>query len=134
MSKLKLLIAEDQKHAQLFYRKGIQNDSLKNVFSLIIANDGVQAIDYYNELKPDIVVLDYMMPGKTGLDVLKYIREEKSDTSTVVIIASGVSDKDMIAQCADIGIEGYIFKPISVKDIGDQILGFYKKRHPDYSA
>jgi CheY-like chemotaxis protein len=134
VSKLKLLVAEDEKLTQIIYRKGIQNDTYKNIYSLIIANDGEQAIDYYEELKPDVVVLDHIMPGKTGQDVLKFIREEKSDTSTVVIVASGVSEKDMIAQCADIGIDGYIFKPISARDIGNQILGFYKKKYPDYSA
>lgn len=128
VSKLKLLIADDEKLTQLVYRKGIQKDPFKDIFSLIIASDGEQAVDYYNELKPDIVVLDYIMPGKTGLDVLKFIREEKSDTSTVVIMASGVSEKDKIMECAEIGLDGYIFKPISAKDIGDQILNFYKKK------
>jgi len=133
VSKLKLLIAEDEKHTRLGYRKGIQKDSFINIFSLIIANDGDQAVNYYNELKPDIVVLDYMMPGRTGRDVLKFIREEKSDTSTVVIMASGVSEKEKIMECAEIGLEGYIFKPINASSIGDQILGFYMKRYPDYS-
>lgn len=130
MSKLRLLIAEDEKLTQLSYRKGIQKDPFKDIFSLIIANDGEQAIEYYNELKPDIVVLDYLMPGKTGRDVLKFIREEKSDTSTVMIMASGLSEKDKIMECSEIGLDGYIFKPISARDIGDQILGFYRKKAP----
>lgn len=133
MSKLKLLIAEDEKHTQLCYRKGIQKDLFKDIFGLIIASDGEQAVNYYNELKPDIVVLDYMMPGKTGRDVLKIIREEKSDTSTVVIMASGMSEKEKIMECTEIGLDGYIFKPINARDIGDQILGFYKKKYPDYN-
>lgn len=134
MSKLRVLIAEDEKNIRLMFRKGLQKDSFKDIFNLIVANDGEQAIEYYIELKPDIVVTDYMMPGKTGRDVLKFIREEKADTSTVVIMASSISDKEKIMECSEIGLDGYIFKPISARDIGDQILAFYKIKYPDFNA
>lgn len=131
MRKLRLLVAEDEKHVQLQYRKGIQKELFKDIFFLLIAKDGEQALEYYNDLKPDIVVLDHMMPAMTGFEVLKVIREDKADTSTIVIIASGISEKDKIMEFTQVGIDGYIFKPISARDIGDQILKFYKIKYPD---
>ncbi len=131
MGKLKLLIAEDEKVSQMLYRKGIELDKFKDVFDFTIVGDGEEALKTYENIQPDIVVLDIMMPIMSGFIVLKKNRQEQLDRSTVVIMASKLNEENDIKDCARIGIQGYIVKPINAKDIGDRILDCYQKKYPD---
>lgn len=131
MSKLKLLIAEDEKAAQLIYKKAFQENRFNNIFDITIVNDGEEALKTFQGIKPDILVLDIMMPIMSGFNVLKKIREKKSNSSSVVIMVTKLSDKSDIADCAKLGIDGYIIKPIKAGNIGDKILAYYKKRFPE---
>lgn len=131
MSKLKLLVAEDEKITQLLYEKGFQQTPFNDIFELTIVNDGEEALTIFQSIKPDVLVLDIMMPIMSGFTVLKKIREEKTNSSTVVVMASKLSEKSDIADCAKLGIDGYIVKPISAGNIGEKILAYYKRRFPE---
>lgn len=124
MDKLKILIAEDDKLAQIIYEDGLPDDSYEKRF----ANNGEEAIEMYKSWKPDILVLDLIMPIKSGYAVLKEIRQmEAPDKATAIIIASSMADKEDILDCAKLGIQGYITKPIDPSKINDKISDYYQK-------
>ncbi|MBU0729020.1 MAG: response regulator [Proteobacteria bacterium] len=126
MSKLKVLIAEDSKQIQLFYKRGLS----ENEFEIKMANDGMEAIAIYEEWKPDVILLDYMMPNLNGYQFLKDLRENKKDTWTTVIVVTGVTEKNDIVAFAKLGIQGYIVKPFLVEDLALTV----KKHHKANSA
>ncbi len=78
------------------------------------AQDGVEALEKYIELKPDLVTLDVTMPRKGGLEALQDIL--KHDAKAKVLMVSAVTDENFIKQALDSGAKGYIVKPFKTKD------------------
>ncbi len=132
MDKLKILVADDDKTVQLLYQKGLPEDK----FDIKIVGDGSEALETYNSWKPDIVVLDIMMPVKSGYKALKEIREseEGKDEKTVVIMATAMADKNDIMDCLKLGIQGYMVKPFKHTEIAGKIIACYKKARPEKAS
>lgn len=76
---------------------------------------------HYQADKTDIILLDIMMPGIDGIDVLRQIREIDKDIPVVMV--SAITDNDKIIDCLNLGANGYITKPISP----DKIISSVKK-------
>ncbi len=125
MDKLKIVIAEDDGVTQMFYDEGLSDDT----FDKRIVENGQEAVSEYESWNPDIVVLDMMMPIKNGKEALSEIRNVEKDCNrrTMVVMATAITTKEDIHECAKIGIEGYISKPFEVSEISDLILKCYEK-------
>lgn len=117
--KLKLLVVEDNKINLKQYEKKISD----RIFEKALAEDGESATKKYEEWKPDIILLDLMLPCKSGYNLLKEIREE--DPSTAIIVVSSLDSKEDILACAKLGIEGYLVKPVNFSELNLKILEYY---------
>jgi len=122
-NKIKILIVEDSPNINLLYDKGLP----KEVFEKRFAHDGNSAMLAYAEWKPEIIVLDVMLPEKSGYTVLKEIRNVIGDKMTTIIMSTRLSEKDDVTTMMKLGIQGYIIKPFSIRDIGDRILRYLEK-------
>lgn len=125
MAKLKILIAEDKRIDRVIYNKGLPDDVYEKKF----AEDGEETVDKYQSWQPDIILLDLMMPQKSGFSVLQDIREweKNSNKKTAIIVATMLSKKEDIEDCARLGIQGYFIKPIKTADMNKKILNCYQK-------
>lgn len=72
------------------------------------AEDGEQAITLASELKPDVMLLDMVMPGKGGLEVIAAIRQE--ETPIRILVLTSFSDDEMVFPAIKIGADGYLLK------------------------
>jgi DNA-binding response OmpR family regulator len=127
MQKIKALIVDDHKVTQKLLDHALQDD----IFEKMIAEDGKFALDYYREWKPDVILLDILLPVISGYSVLKEIRIKDNDKSTAIIIISSLIAKEDIMDCAKLGIQGYIVKPINFKEICRKVLECFMKAYPD---
>jgi DNA-binding response OmpR family regulator len=125
--KLKVLIAEDDKHVLLTYKAGLIDD----VFEKEFINDGNNVLETYKEWKPDIILLDIMLPGMSGYAVLKAIREDLEDKTTTIVMATSLSDREDVLDCMKLGIQGYFVKPFTRQEIAGKVLGSYQKMNPE---
>lgn len=78
------------------------------------AEDGDKAIQYFTQLKPDVVFLDLILPGKSGIEVLEDLRRVNPNTRIVVITA--VDRKEIDHQLSHKGIHTILRKPFSFGD------------------
>ncbi|MBP7859519.1 response regulator [Patescibacteria group bacterium] len=99
----KILTVDDS----AFMRKVLSDILTKNGHSVIEAENGVQALEVYTEQKPDLVLLDIIMPEEDGISVLKKI----TPLGAKAIIISAVGQDDMIQQAKTSGALDYIVKP-----------------------
>jgi two-component system response regulator HydG len=105
----KLLVVDDEidivEIAQKFFtRRGVET---------FTASGGHEAIRMIQEKNPDLILLDYNLPGLTGKEILKKIREElKLDTK--VIVVTGMDESVVIHETESWGIHGCIRKPIDL--------------------
>lgn len=74
------------------------------------ANGGKEAIELIDSFKPDVILLDLMMPDVTGWDVID--RSKYSKSEMVIIVVSLLSNKDNVDECYELGVNDYITKPI----------------------
>ncbi len=77
-----------------------------------IAETGEDAINKIDTYRPDIILLDLMMPGVDGWDIIKHVREKYSKDEMAIIVTSAITDHDNITECYNMGINDYVAKPI----------------------
>ena len=126
MSKLKVLVIEDSLVFQEFFKEVLIDDIFEKRFS----DDGKDGLDVYRLWKPDIILLDMVLPVMSGYSVLQEIRQSFKDHSTTVIIQTTLSDKEDVTECVKLGIQGYIIKPPDPDETADIILKYYEKTDP----
>ena len=124
VEKLKILIAEDEavtrQLLQIAFRDGEQ-------FEARLVTNGEEALVDYKAWKPDIVLMDIMMPQMNGFATLQAIRQTLKDTTTTVVMVSSVTDKQDIVACAKLGIQGYVLKPFQAKTLAATVVGYHRK-------
>lgn len=127
MNKLKVLIAEDDRGT----RRKYEEDLVKELFEIEFVADGQTALERYRAEKPDLLVLDIMMPNKNGYQVLQDIRKSDKDSPTVIVIVSALGAQDQIKACLDLGVQGYLLKPVKLGELNLKLLEFYGKKYPE---
>jgi DNA-binding response OmpR family regulator len=83
-------------------------------YRTICAEDGAEALARLGSEPVDIVLLDWMMPGLSGLDTLRAIRQNHSHDSLPVIMCTAVGEDDNIVAAIESGANDYVVKPISL--------------------
>ncbi|MBP5429847.1 MAG: response regulator [Elusimicrobiaceae bacterium] len=109
----KILLADDS-HAIRF----LVSEILTNAgFTVIQAEDGQQAIDKTYKENPDLLILDYEMPKKTGFEVVKEVRSRTGYLHTPIIIFTAVTDKSTKLEGLGLDIDDYLTKPADEDEI-----------------
>lgn len=109
----KILLADDS-HAIRF----LVSEILTNAgFTVIEAEDGQEAIDKTYKENPDLLILDYEMPHKTGFDVVREVRSRTGYLHTPIIIFTAVSDKSTKLEGLGLDIDDYLTKPADEDEI-----------------
>lgn len=104
----KILIADDEKRI----RKLLRDFLIKEKYEVIEANDGEEALDLFVQRKPDLVILDVMMPKYSGIEVCKEIR--RNSNVPIIILTAKDSENDELEGFYS-GADEYISKPFSPK-------------------
>lgn len=84
-------------------------------YRTLVAASGEEALEHFAEQVPDLVLLDYQMPGQDGLKVLQEIKAKSAVTKVVMI--SGHDDSSVIVRAMKLGAENYLVQPISAVDL-----------------
>jgi two-component system chemotaxis response regulator CheY len=102
----RVLLADD-----LYFMRMVQKDILEAKGYQVVgeASTGTEAVDKYQELKPDIVVLDITMPEMNGLEAMRRILE--FDPHAKIIICSAIGQQNLIVEAINTGIKDFIVKP-----------------------
>jgi two-component system chemotaxis response regulator CheY len=80
-----------------------------------LAEDGEQAVSLYKNLNPDLVMLDYLMVGKSGMEVLKELIQHDPDAK--IIMVSGLGDSTIEDDALEAGAKIFVRKPYAQKNI-----------------
>ena len=111
MDQLKVLLVDDEEEFVTTLAERLQ---IRNILTLV-ATDGEQALQVMETDRPPVVVLDVMMPGLSGLDVLKQIKRDHPATQIILLTGHG-STRDGIKGMR-LGAFDYIMKPVQIEDL-----------------
>jgi two-component system chemotaxis response regulator CheY len=110
-NKYSVLLVDDDKFLLDMYRKKFE----QNGAEVEVAVGSEEALSKLRAgLKPDIMMLDIIMPTMDGLDLLGAIRQENLSPESVVIMLTNESDREKIEKAKSLGIKGYIVKATSI--------------------
>jgi len=113
----KILIVDDE----LDTRQFLANFFRKRKIDTFTAAGGEEALSIFEREKPGVILLDIIMGGMDGVEVLKCIKER--DSGARVIMVTGKSpDQDIIKKCKDLGAYAYIHKPLELDELEKQVL------------
>ena len=110
---MEIFIVEDDENIIRILEKIIEDKKLGEIVGK--ANDGICGLEEIKIVKPDIVLVDLLMPGKDGINLTGELKAIYPDIQYIMI--SQVSSKDMIAKAYESGIEYYISKPINAIEV-----------------
>ncbi len=106
VKKSKVLIAEDDIFLAGIYSKKFSNEG----YDVVVVPDGKKALAMIKQKKPNIILLDIMLPVMDGFEVLKRIRGDKAVGDIPVILLTNLSDQCGIKRGYDLGIKDYVIK------------------------
>jgi len=116
--KLKVLVVDDFESVAEALASGL--NSLDKYIADVSTNGFDAGVKIHN-VKPDVVVLDYHMPGINGYDVAKMIKESSDTKHIKIIVYSGNFDKDIIKNLKELGVDYILFKPFFVDELSQVI-------------
>jgi two-component system phosphate regulon response regulator PhoB len=99
----------------------------RNEFQVELAHDGIQGLAKAKGIKPDLIVLDVMMPGLDGFRVFKELRIDKSTRTIPVIMLTARGQTEDRIQGLELGAEDYVTKPFSPKELVLRIKNLIKR-------
>lgn len=103
-----------------FMRLMLKDILIKNGYNVIgEAQNGIEAVDKYKELKPDLVTLDITMPEMDGLTALKHLKE--ADPNAKVIMCSAMGQQAMVIEAIQSGAKDFIVKPFQPDRVIDAV-------------
>ena len=104
---LKILVADDSP----LYRKLVEQSLSKADYTVLLAQNGRQAIDLFAEHQPAIVITDWTMPDISGIELSQRIRRDFQQSYAYVILLTGNTDKEEVIEGLAAGADDYLTKP-----------------------
>jgi DNA-binding response OmpR family regulator len=108
---LRILVVEDEKKVARFLKKGLREEG----YSVDVSHDGIDGLLKAHVHDYDLLVLDVMLPGKSGLEVVRDLRSRESSVPVLLLTARG--DQDDIVLGLDAGADDYLTKPFGFDEL-----------------
>jgi len=99
----------------------------KEGYTVHTASNGNEAIEKARQLNPDLIILDIMMPGKTGVEVCQILRSQPAFKETLIIFLTALSDDASQIKGLETGADDYVNKPISPKVLISRVNALFRR-------
>lgn len=115
-SKLRILAVDDDPKVL-----HMVNEMLRDKYKVSVAKGGEGARKFLESKSVDLILLDYMMPGENGAEVLKSFRKKEETKNIPVVFLTALEDRKKIMECLSLGPAGYVAKPVDSKTLHDKL-------------
>ncbi len=121
----KILLVEDEERLARFIELELSSEG----YSISVAHDGFTGLTMARESPPDLLILDWMMPGMTGLEVCRRLRATGSKVPVILLTAKDeVSDR---VAGLDAGADDYVVKPFSIEELLARVRAHLRRNHEE---
>ena len=119
----KVLIADDEPDILEILKYNLENEG----YLVVTAKDGDEALQKAKTEQPDLIVLDIMMPKKTGVEVCELLRMQPAFNNTLILFLTALSDEGTQIKGLETGADDYISKPVSPKVFVSKINSLFRR-------
>lgn len=123
----KILVVDDEPDIVEFISYNLKSKG----YQIASAKDGIEAIKKAKEFRPDLILLDVMMPNKDGLQTLKEMRQLPDFENTAIIFLTALSDEKSEIEGLNLGADDYIAKPIKPELLVTRIAAALRRTKVD---
>jgi two-component system alkaline phosphatase synthesis response regulator PhoP len=123
----KILIADDEPDILEI----IQYNLVKEGYEVVTARDGDEALSKAKLSKPDLIILDIMMPKKNGVEVCELLRMQPAFKETLIIFLTALNDETSHIKGLETGADDYVTKPISPKVLISRVNALFRRLHKE---
>lgn len=123
MAKRKILLVEDEKPIREMVFFALDGDE----YEIVEAVDGRQASEYLNTNMPDLILMDWMLPDVSGLELVRRIKRDELLSSIPVIMLTAKAEEHNKIDGLDAGADDYMTKPFSVKELSARIRAVIRR-------
>jgi two-component system cell cycle response regulator len=110
---VKVLVADDS----VVSRKLVEHTLSEKQYSLVFAKSGREAVELFAEHQPALVIVDWIMPDLTGIEICKHIRSRTHASYTYIILLTGKSEKESVVEGLAAGADDYLTKPFHPEEL-----------------
>ena len=119
----KVLIADDEPDILEILKYNLASQG----YEVITARDGDEALEKARRTNPDLIVLDVMMPKKTGVEVCELLRAQQAFRETLIIFLTAVNDEVTQIKGLETGADDYVSKPVSPKAFLSRVNALFRR-------
>ena len=113
---MKILVAEDE----IIMLKTIELRLKKDGHQITICSDGREAINKIDEVNPDLIITDIMMPFVSGLEIIEAVKR-KTANRTKIIVLSAMGQENVVLEAFQLGADDFITKPFSPNELSMRV-------------
>ncbi len=121
---MRILVVDDEAQIVRVLRGYLEQSG----YVVLSAHDGREALRIARQEKPDLVVLDLMLPGLNGLDVIRALRKESE--IPVIMLTARVEEADRLVGL-ELGADDYVTKPFSPREVVARVRAVLRRTHPE---
>ena len=121
----KILIADDEPDILEIIHYNLKSEG----YEVFTAKDGDEALQKAKYIKPDLIILDIMMPKRSGVEVCEILRSQQAFEDTLIIFLTALNDEPSQMKGFDTGADDYINKPISPKLLLSRVNALFRRSH-----
>ena len=110
---MKVLIADDEPNIVVSLEFMMKREG----YEVLVARDGRAALEAIRRERPELVLLDAMMPGMTGFDVCEAVRADERVRGTRILMLTAKGRETDLARGAGVGVDAYVTKPFSTREL-----------------
>jgi CheY-like chemotaxis protein len=108
-----ILVCDNEEPLRALVRATLEDEE----YELVEARDGHESLELARSVRPDLIVLDMMMPGRTGIEVLAELRRDEGFDATPVIMLTARTQSSDRASAESIGADRFVAKPFSPRQL-----------------
>jgi DNA-binding response OmpR family regulator len=121
---MRILVVEDDRKVATFIQRGLEEEG----YAVDLLHDGAAAGEQAHCIEYDAAVLDLMLPGRSGFQVLRDIRAEKSDLPVLILTAKGSLEERVAG--LDSGADDYMVKPFALAELSARLRALLRRGKP----
>jgi two-component system response regulator BaeR len=124
MVKKQIMVVEDESKIARIVQDYLENAGYK----VILLSHGDDAVPQFKKSKPDLIILDIMLPGKDGIEICREIR--RTSNVPIIMLTAKVEEVDRLIGL-ELGADDYICKPFSPREVVARVKAVLRRTHPE---
>jgi CheY-like chemotaxis protein len=121
MKAKKILIADDEPYISRVLKLVLQKEG----YEVSCVNNGKQALDYYRQTRPDIIVTDVKMPHMTGRELVETIRNTEGDSEIPIVVMTSTLESENRDWVSEVSSVSFVGKPVSPRELVRIVNGYF---------